>query len=72
MIAAGAISLAAPRAMAAWIVFLARGRDAGGRELPLDAPLVDRSRVTAAEPDARLADRMLAPSGVFPEAVGQS
>lgn len=68
-LAAGAVPAAAVRTLAAWIVFVARGRDAGGRELPLDDPLADRLREAASGDDAGLADRMLALRAVFPEQV---
>ncbi|MFD0783974.1 mannitol dehydrogenase family protein, partial [Micromonospora azadirachtae] len=35
-------------AVAAWMAYVARGRDARGRELPLDDPLSDRLRAAAA------------------------
>ena len=60
---------AAARTMAAWAVFVARGRDVRGRRLPLDDPLAARLRDAAGGGDAGLADRMLAVPEVFPAAV---
>jgi len=66
---AGVVPTVATRAMAAWIVFVARGRDALGNELPLDDPLAERLREAAAGPESGLADRMLALREVFPAEV---
>ena len=66
---AGTVPAAATRAVAAWVVFVARGRDVDGRELPLDDPLADRLREVAAGDDAGLADRMLGVHEVFSEPV---
>jgi len=60
---------AAARTMAAWAVFVARGRDVRGRRMPLDDPLAARLRDSAGGDDAGLADRMLAMAEVFPAAV---
>jgi len=68
-LAAGVVPTVATRAMAAWIVFAARGRDAHGTELPLDDPLAARLREAAAGPEPSLADRMLALREVFPPEV---
>ncbi|WP_298454723.1 mannitol dehydrogenase family protein [uncultured Cellulomonas sp.] len=68
-LAAGTVPAAATRAVAAWVVFVARGRDVTGRELPLDDPLTDRLREVAAGDDAGLADRMLGVHEVFSEPV---
>jgi fructuronate reductase len=66
---AGVVPAAATRAVAAWLVFVARGRDVTGAALPLDDPFADRLRQTAAGPDAELADRMLGLTDLFPESV---
>lgn len=58
-LAAGVVPQAATRAMAGWVVFVARGRDVTGTELPLDDPWADRLRAAAAGDDAGLVDRML-------------
>ncbi len=65
----GVVPTAAARALAAWVVFVGRGRDRTGRTLPLDDPLAGRLRDAAAGPDATLADRMLGVTEVFPAAV---
>lgn len=65
-LAAGVVPTAATRAVAAWIVFVARGEDQLGNPLPLDDPLADVLRETAAGDDAGLADRMLGLEQVFP------
>lgn len=64
-LAAGVVPVAGARTMAAWAVFVARGRDVAGRELTLDDPLAARLREAAAGSDAGLADRMLAVTEVF-------
>ncbi|SIR83918.1 mannitol dehydrogenase family protein [Micromonospora avicenniae] len=67
-LAAGAIPRQAALAVAAWMVYVAKGRDAGGRELPLDDPLADRLRMAAAagagDPN-RLVDSLLNVEEVF-------
>ncbi len=65
-LADGAVPVAGARTMAAWTVFVARGRDVAGRELPLDDPLAARLREAAAGDDSGLPDRMLAVTEVFP------
>ncbi|MEV6373517.1 mannitol dehydrogenase family protein [Micromonospora musae] len=47
-LAVGAIPRQAALAVAAWMAYVAKGRDAHGRALPLDDPLADRLRVAAA------------------------
>jgi fructuronate reductase len=68
-LAAGVVPAAATRAVAAWLVFVARGRDVAGAGLALDDPLADRLREAAAGSDAGLADRMLGLTDLFPEDV---
>lgn len=51
--------------LAAWMAYVAAGRDAHGRPLPLDDPLADRLRAAAAGPPAELAGRMLEVPEVF-------
>ncbi|GLW10896.1 mannitol dehydrogenase [Microtetraspora sp. NBRC 13810] len=46
-LAAGATPEWAALGVAAWMVYVARGRDARGRPLPLDDPLADRLRAAA-------------------------
>lgn len=62
----GAVPTAVARAVAAWLVYVARGRDVDGTELPLDDPHADRLREAAAGDDAGLVDRMLGLDDVFP------
>ncbi len=69
LLTAGTVPQGAVRALAAWAVFVGRGRDREGRPLPLDDPLADRLHDAAAGPDAGLADRMLTVTEVFPAAV---
>jgi fructuronate reductase len=47
-LAAGAVPQHAALAVAAWMTYVARGRDIRGRDLPLDDPLADRLRAAAA------------------------
>lgn len=64
-LAAGAMPEAAIRAVAAWIVFVARRRDRHGRPLALDDPIAEQLVAAADGPDRTLTDRMLA-LDVFP------
>ncbi|WP_113716571.1 mannitol dehydrogenase family protein [Arthrobacter dokdonensis] len=70
-LAAGAVPEAAALAVAAWMVFVHRGRDVDGRDLALNDPLGVTLRATAAGPDAGLSARMFALAGVFPRAVAE-
>ncbi|SDR28258.1 mannitol dehydrogenase family protein [Thermostaphylospora chromogena] len=66
-LAAGASPRWATLAVAGWMAYVALGRDAKGRPLPLDDPLADRLREAAAgvtEPRA-LVDRLLAVEAIF-------
>ena len=65
-LAAGVVPTAAVRAVAAWVVFVARGQDDLGRALRLDDPLAERLREVAAGDEAGLTDRMLSIAEVFP------
>jgi fructuronate reductase len=47
-LAAGAVPQYAALAVAAWMTYVARGRDIRGRTLPLDDPLADRLRAAVA------------------------
>ena len=69
LLADGVVPPAATRAVAAWAVFAARGRDRTGRTLPLDDPLAGALRAAAAGGDVGLADRMLGVGAVFPPEV---
>jgi len=71
-LAAGVVPSAATRAVAAWIVFVARGSDLLGNPLPLDDPLAARLRETAgAGPESGLVDRMLDLREVFPRELAE-
>ncbi|WP_446667020.1 mannitol dehydrogenase family protein [Flexivirga sp. B27] len=52
-------------AVAAWMVYVHRGRDASGRELPLNDPMATLLRERAAGPERGLADRMLGIDAIF-------
>jgi fructuronate reductase len=62
---AGAEPRWAALAVAAWMVYVARERDAAGHPLPVDDPLADRLRLAAAGPDGGLVERMLDVEEVF-------
>lgn len=53
------------RAVAAWMVYVYRGHDVHGRDLPLNDPLAPILRKTADGPESSLVDRMLAARQVF-------
>ncbi|MEV0157150.1 mannitol dehydrogenase family protein [Micromonospora sp. NPDC050686] len=66
-LSAGVVPRHATLAVAAWMVYVARGWDVRGRELPLDDPLADRLRAAAsadADP-SRLVDSLLRVSEIF-------
>ncbi|GAB3499831.1 mannitol dehydrogenase family protein [Flexivirga lutea] len=62
---AGAVPHHCALAIAAWMVYVRRGRDVAGQELPLRDPLADVLRERAAGPAAGLVDRMLGIGQVF-------
>lgn len=62
---AGAVPHYCALAVAAWMVFVHRGRDVHGRQLPLDDPLAATLQRHAAGPQAGLADRMFDVVAVF-------
>ncbi|MEU5725561.1 mannitol dehydrogenase family protein [Micromonospora sp. NPDC047738] len=67
-LSAGEVPRHATLAVAAWMVYVARGRDMRGRELPLDDPLADRLRAAAAPADGdphRLVDSLLGVPEIF-------
>lgn len=68
-LADGVVPVGGARAMAAWAVFVARGRDRTGRPLTLDDPLAPRLRGAAEGDDAGLAERMLEVREVFGDEV---
>lgn len=68
---AGAVPEGAARAVAAWIVFVARGTTFAGDPLVLDDPLADVLQETAAGTEDGLVARMFALDQVFPAGVAQ-
>lgn len=70
-LAAGAVPEGAARAVAAWMVFVARGQTFDGAPLVLDDPLATELRQAATGPEDGLVARMLTLRQVFPEAVAQ-
>ena len=70
-LARGEEPVAAALTAAAWMIFVARGRDVDGVELPLDDPLAARLRAAAAGAESGLAERMLRVREVFPEALAE-
>lgn len=67
-LAAGAEPRLAALAVAAWMVYVATGRDAGGRDLPLDDPIADVLRAAAdrvGTQPAGLVDALLGVGKVF-------
>ncbi|WP_308257601.1 mannitol dehydrogenase family protein [Pseudonocardia lacus] len=69
---AGAQPRWAALALAAWMAYVARGRDVQGRPLPLDDPLADRLREAAAGSRRGLAERMLGLPEVFDDELRDS
>lgn len=65
----GAVPRHCALAVAAWIVYIHRGRDVAGRELPLNDPLAPVLRERAAGPEAGLVDRMFGVREVFDEEI---
>ncbi|TDC37205.1 mannitol dehydrogenase family protein [Micromonospora sp. 15K316] len=67
-LAAGAIPRQAALAVAAWMAYVAKGRDTRGHQLPLDDPLADRLKAAAAvgggDPK-RLVDSLLQVEEIF-------
>jgi fructuronate reductase len=67
-LAAGAVPRHAALTVAAWMVYVARGRDVRGRDLPLEDPLAERLRAAAGaggEDPRRLVSSMLDLQEVF-------
>lgn len=58
-LSAGAVPQSATRAVAAWVVFVARGQDRYGRALRVDDPIADQLRAATRGADRTLVDRML-------------
>ncbi|MDQ0754643.1 mannitol dehydrogenase family protein [Arthrobacter sp. B3I4] len=65
-LAAGEVPQSGALLVAAWMVFVYRGRDVNGRPLVLDDPVADMLRAAAAGSEAGLADRLLAVREIFP------
>ena len=65
-LSAGEVPHSGALLVAAWMVFVYRGRDVNGRPLVLDDPLADALREAAAGSEAGLADRLLAVREIFP------
>lgn len=70
-LAAGVVPEGAARAVAAWIVFVARGTTFAGDPLVLDDPLADVLQETAAGTEDGLVARVFALDQVFPAGVAQ-
>lgn len=66
-LSAGEIPYSGALLVAAWMVFIYRGRDVNGRPLGLDDPLAEALRAAAAGSEAGLAGRLLAVKEIFPE-----
>ena len=66
-LSAGEVPHSGALLVAAWMVFVYRGRDVNGRSLALDDPMADALREAAAGPEAGLADRLLAVREIFAE-----
>jgi fructuronate reductase len=65
-LSAGAVPRSGALLVAAWMVFVYRGRDVNGRPLVLDDPMADALREAAAGSEAGLAGRLLAVREIFP------
>lgn len=68
-LAAGQVPHSGALLVAAWMLFIYRGRDVNGRPLVLDDPMADALQAAAAGSESGLADRLLALSAIFPEEV---
>ena len=66
-LSAGEIPYSGALLVAAWMVFIYRGRDINGRPLGLDDPMAEALRAAAAGSEAGLAGRLLAVKEIFPE-----
>jgi fructuronate reductase len=65
-LAAGEVPTSGALLVAAWMLFVYRGRDVNGRPLVLDDPMADALRAAAAGPESGLAGRLLAVREIFP------
>jgi len=68
-LAAGELPHSGALLVAAWMVFIYRGRDVNGRALVLDDPMAEKLREAAAGSETGLADRLLGLEKIFPEQV---
>jgi fructuronate reductase len=68
-LSAGEVPRSGALLVAAWMVFVFRGRDVNSRPLALDDPMAAALREAAAGPEAGLADRLLAVREVFTEEI---
>jgi fructuronate reductase len=68
-LAAGEVPYSAAKMLAAWMVFIYRGRDVNGKALPLDDPMAEALRESAAGSETGLSDRLLGLEAIFPEGV---
>jgi fructuronate reductase len=68
-LAAGEVPHSGALLVAAWMVYIYRGRDTNGRALILNDPMADELREAAAGSEAGLADRLLGLGKIFPEQV---
>jgi fructuronate reductase len=66
---ASEVPYSAAKTLAAWMVFIYRGRDVNGKALALDDPMAHALRETAAGSEAGLADRLMGLRAIFPEEV---
>ncbi|MGW5666559.1 mannitol dehydrogenase family protein [Micromonospora sp. NPDC003776] len=67
-LSAGKVPQYATLAVAAWMAYVARGRDVRGRDLPLNDPMADRLQAAAASADSdpqRLVDSLLHVPEIF-------
>jgi fructuronate reductase len=68
-LAAGEVPYAGALAVAAWMVFVHRGRDINGRELVLDDPMAAQLHAASRGSDAGLVDRLFGLSPIFPDII---
>lgn len=65
-LSAGAMPISATTGVAAWMTYVALGRDVDGRELPLDDPMADRLATVRGQSDAgRIVDDLLGVEAIF-------
>ena len=69
LLAQGTVPEALARLVAGWMVYVYRGQDGRGRELPLEDPLKETLVELSRGPESGLTDRLFSLSAVFPPAV---